>query len=905
MEMKLYVIAFYTLSQLAWASVSWSMEGTFGPRRLFILFDPHGQETSQTGSFALMSELVAGVEQQAAPLLVSESLWHNFVTRRHRYQQLKDNGPLGGNLLTDLLKKYATTIIGPQYDYRKDILTFRNKLNQLYAAHYGYFEQALKTFGNQPPSTDFNDFFKTIAIHEKELQQDHPIRKEINFDFIAYTTRFNPLDWTIRHIPNFAYLLVPNSYEQQVTKQVNTNNLPSFQNISNRELILGLKIDHMPTITDPLTPPKESVSAQQANISEKIDLRQLFVTRQDLGLIAPSSKIKAPESHENYLGMWNVYATGHGWPDRTLYYQEKIAQNEQELAQAKKKLKETQNQLATYQKEQETIEKKWREAKIGSTQEKYYAKSKESIFATILSSQKAVSAYQELVKALQDQVNKLKQKIATGDTGASIAGLSVDNFKEVLNFFNSFVKTGLFFYNTCFGSGKNLEAPYQYENMPLNYNYTLVSGASVDAPTTVKIPEIGVSPATPTAIALELRIQFNQDFTKYFTELEAFQAGKSTPSLADILNNIHKFKSPWTLDKMQNIPLVRFPNTEWFRVVDMPKTKVFGSKLGPLTATITEQSAITHLASNTPFTIQGQNALLLYTEHIPVPVKIMKDRMPAVLSMIGGNADHYFEEISAPKIPLSEVVQKFMPIQKQEFTKRFFIKRLTCLVDKNPKYEGLIKNLKGFEITLDNVVIINNDTKLFTSDSTKKVNVVLFIHTFKSQNIPHQALWPATDTISSGNIPNLTFFSSNDPKAGQLINTIEKLFSTASKPPVKRTEQLAGRKKIQTFLQEKAVPVLQKYKTLQETNPQGIAAWLTSLTPDERKIISIIHPSETTTPTPTLTKTEFEAWQKTIEKESKPRIQTPPLSGVKPQNTLVNSLQQLQINLRNLEQRLR
>ncbi len=894
------------------ASTLWTMEAAFGPRRLIILFDPHGQEIATSTDFAIMSGLIAALEQQTAPIIVSESLWNNFVIRRHRYDKLKDKHYTAAVIHMELLHKYGPTLTGPNYLSNNKTI---EKLHDLYAAHYGYYQQALQVIRKHPAtpfsftsttqSANRDQALKQINVKEQELQPDNPLRKDIDFDFVCYKTLFDPKEWTVHHIPNLAYILVPQAYEK---KLIQPKDLPQISNLTKRELVLGLKVDHMAKVSDPLKVPDQVVSAKQAEATDKADLGKIFVTRQDLGLLAPRIKQKAPESFENYLGAWNVYATGHGSPDKGASIQEQITAKEQALAQYRQELVQLDKDIAKYTKDMQIITT---QLSRGIYAAAFVAKEATQKILDILHENK--NASQQYVIGLMQEIINLSSGIQSGRDGGVIAGLYIDEFKEVLGFFNSSVRTGLFFYDTCFGSGKNLEAGFQYKNIPQTYNYAIASGASVDAPTTVGGAKIAVPPYTGQAGTLfvqtqlrngqeDFKIYVEQRFDTYFKQLEEFQVGTSQETLADILNTIHTFKISKSLIRLHNVPLVRFPSTEWFRVVDMPK----------VVASITEQSVITHQAENKPFKLTTQEALLMSTPHVPVPVNIENNKMPAVLSMIGGNADHYFAEIDAPKVPLSVVIQQFMPIPGQYFTKGFLIKKLTCLVDTHPLYKGLIAIAKGDKVTLQDVIIIQNDTEYFTEDPHNKVNVVLFTYTgiSRSQALIHQAIWPTSQKLSSSEIPNLEYLPEGK-NTTKLLAKVAQAFAQKSQPPIARAEQLAGRKQVISSLQEKtaeikkktapllkAAPLIKKYKEKREEGPQALSSWINSLSLQDRELIKIIQGQELPTTPATLTKKEFAAFKK--------GQQLPTAGGgVQPTISLKDALQQLERSLKNLQQRLR
>ena len=128
--------------------------------------------------------------------------------------------------------------------------------------------------------------------------------------------------------------------------------------------------------------------------------------------------------------------------------------------------------------------------------------------------------------------------------------LDLDNFTKLLQALNTKIPTNLFFYNSCYGgSQKVLTEPY--EKIPgKTLNYTLVSGASSNAPSALnpsdKWYNIGNRICTPLTV----------DFESFFESLET---GKPiTESLNAIVENTINAGYSFST------PIVRFPGTETF-----------------------------------------------------------------------------------------------------------------------------------------------------------------------------------------------------------------------------------------------------------------------------------------------------------------------------------------------------
>lgn len=796
------------------SSTLWSTEATFGPRRLVMLFDPKNIESPSSDSYALTNCLIANLEQKATPILLSESLWHNFVIRRKRYSELIVKDPF----------------------YKEFDVLYQNVQNLI--------KQYATPSDPMPPLLE--SALKNIPVNTPELQQGNPVRQRIETDFIYYKTHFDPSEWTVRYITDFAYLLVPNAYEQQVNKNNTTpitlQDLPAGKKLSERELILGLKIDKLQAVSEPLEIPLKTTYPHQMQTHTNMDLSTILVTRNDLGLWPLlSASAKDNEKNEKYLATWNIYLAGHGKADTAADDTLKLEYLSKNLDHGKKLLEEAQQK--------------------GMSQEN-------------------IAILQEKIKQAKETLEKFQTHRAKEKGTAVIAGLEVSTFKKLLNFLNTTINTGTFFYSTCFGSGKNLEAPYQYEGIAKEFNYTIISGASIDAPTRAAgialflppYPQYTTSLAYVTKVhhnSVELAMIFTQNFSAYFEKLEQYQKGTSPETLAAILLTIHPYEktikrhsatgiSEQAVSQPYNIPLIRYPNAPWFRAINL-KDKIFS---------ITKQSIISHQVEGKPFKIQpnGYAILLLYTSYIPVAVIREGNAMPSMLSMIGGNAFHYFEKVDIKDVLLSDVNKGFIPIEKQAYTKGFFIKELICKMSEDAGTDYL-ELLSGKSVTLHDVIIINNDKRLF-GQIFNPVNTMIF--TYKDPrrgDLFFQDTWETSVT----NISETLNFQPIIPKSKEnaaKFTYLHELQKKASEPSQSHLEKLKGRQKVTSLLKEKAGSVTQQYRELKEKNPQGIDAWLVTLTPEERKIIEMIRSSEATEPKPTITKKEFETLQKTQRQEA-------------------------------------
>ncbi len=135
------------------------------------------------------------------------------------------------------------------------------------------------------------------------------------------------------------------------------------------------------------------------------------------------------------------------------------------------------------------------------------------------------------------------------ETGDYLVGLSKKDFHALLLFLNNHIKTNIFYYSTCFGGGLELLETYRTieKSMTNALNYILISGATTTASLLT----------TYHLVTSDNIIYFTStSFTSFFTLIE------QGASLDKALSTIYP-------ESITAVPLIRFPNTEWFNITAM------------------------------------------------------------------------------------------------------------------------------------------------------------------------------------------------------------------------------------------------------------------------------------------------------------------------------------------------
>jgi hypothetical protein len=620
-----------------------------GIRDLIILLDEASEQVAKdfatndclkyTGksNMAVTTNLMTALYQKAAPILVSVSVWRNFIERR---QMFNDFTLLS---IDDLFVKYKYL----------PCFASKNTVEQLKKACQYFVDDTITA---EPDASLYN------------LARDF---------FLSHHVAFNPVEWKLYMIgPSFC-LLVPIAYSKSLEK---IDDSP-FATLSNEQLGLGLKpLVPMENPLDPSAYPKETVDMSEKFISI---LPELFITKNDVKSLA--DKNKNEEYEYKYLHRWHIFLNGHG-------------------------------------------------------------------------SQAAQSSLQI----------------------AFIAGLKEDYFKRFLHFLNNMVITEFFMYQTCYAGGQHLLTPYERQWMfpsiqtgqirlasrADRFNFTIVTGTLFQDVLITSGPTIITQHwSDQKTIKKKITVHFPIKFDEFFKQLKKFftnsNLSKSSVSLESIINFLHRFIDPNT-KKMEfgyQLPVVRFPGTEWFSLVNV----------SDLVKRLSTTLVAVHEAENTPIIIEKERMVLIDTgslvkrrlsadEHsemlVPLVIKKTVGGIPVFMSTAVKNSIQYFDAIETG-YGLLALLNAFMPFKDSFYSRWFYVHRIVCENDvKIPA--GLFKVERNGTIVLEQVIILNNATHPFNAKDTKRYNGMIF----KNSGISYEAIWESTDQqkndfLSKKVLPNM------------------------------------------------------------------------------------------------------------------------------------------------------
>ncbi len=257
-------------------------------------------DDSETELESIGKEALVALYQKAAPILISSRLLKtvlfNSLTAATQqfvaYQTAMETTPKQD----PAYKKYNHVIAG----YKKFYAELQNYVDTINQTLATLITSSTATASEQDAIIDrLNKEFP----HEKSIA----ITTKAKLAYIRSLARFNPDEWIIRMIPNTddgLMLLIPQNYMPKIASKP-----PTTESFSEQELILGLKIDHMPVIKpDALF---KLLGPLQAHKNPDYFMRGiwnngtsgLFITRKEL------SALKIPREA---MPQWALYMNGHG-----------------------------------------------------------------------------------------------------------------------------------------------------------------------------------------------------------------------------------------------------------------------------------------------------------------------------------------------------------------------------------------------------------------------------------------------------------------------------------------------------------------------------------------------------------------------------------------------------------------
>jgi hypothetical protein len=241
-----------------------------------------------------------------------------------------------------------------------------------------------------------------------------------------------------------------------------------------------------------------------------------------------------------------------------------------------------------------------------------------------------------------------------------VANLKAPVYVEFLEFLNT-ISTNILYIVSCYSGGVNIRDVYQKKAMdfttPLNLNYFIYVG--------------GVTDSVVYADTAKM------DFKKFFEVTHTFFSPEG-PKMKKPLETIGE--ALWGKG-LESIPLVRFPGSvNYFKALNVDDTAEIityaKARAGEL------EGKLGPSAKNAITVAKGKKAMLVYPPVVKANIKILADSIGDVqiISMIPGNAIHYFDSLDANLVLPDALNLSFMGVKgiREYFTARkiFFVKNL-------------------------------------------------------------------------------------------------------------------------------------------------------------------------------------------------------------------------------------
>jgi hypothetical protein len=307
-------------------------------------------------------------------------------------------------------------------------------------------------------------------------------------------------------------------------------------------------------------------------------------------------------------------------------------------------------------------------------------------------------AEQKKLKVAQEQKkDELNRILIQGERAAdemstdlpSVAGFGIDEFKQLLKYFSVKLPVSVFAYQTCYGGGSNLYEVYakeQKDNFLEKHPFvTCTAGfyeSTLRSAGNLFVPPYEQGNIQKYKSANYLKISTRVNFNTFFQEVEKSGQPIDWKKALDAAFQFSNFQ--------QNTPLIKFPDTEWFTMLDLKNVLSIGKvKAGTR-------------APDKPLKVSPEKQIiLLYAQTIPFPMVYLENAKPNFVSMIPGNAYHQLQAIEAPGRPCSSILDSFLLYHSElQQQKVFFIKKIIAR-------NNIFQNKAGSDIELSNVFCIS------------------------------------------------------------------------------------------------------------------------------------------------------------------------------------------------------
>ncbi len=244
-------------------------------RNIIILLDQEGtyENIGRPGRIFLTNKLQAALNEQAAPIIINAALWNAFIEKRLSIQQMAE--------VPDSPEKKALEMynnVGERLTYWIDHYRKQN-IEPMQA----------KQLGLEKVNEEF---------YQKEINEDNKsVTHEASVALAAYLTHFDKNEWEVYTNGKSFYLLSPKKNLEKLQK--NETKRANNTSFSEKELLLGLKVDHLSPVADIEDPVTGYFDGSEHKKSLSLVLHDFFITKHDI-------------NSQELPYKWNIILSGHG-----------------------------------------------------------------------------------------------------------------------------------------------------------------------------------------------------------------------------------------------------------------------------------------------------------------------------------------------------------------------------------------------------------------------------------------------------------------------------------------------------------------------------------------------------------------------------------------------------------------
>lgn len=205
------------------------------------------------------------------------------------------------------IRAVSNSLLAALYQQAGPILASASLLRNIFSDYNELYKK-------EDPNDLVKRFRRARAFKDDEGQEGRKAKKEEKY-ILLRALAFDPTAWTIKKINDSLYLLIPHAYLKKLTINIDSIKMYDPSKISDIELQVGLKVNHMELVTI------EDILKQSSKGYNYADyfIEALYFIRIPFGIVNILKEMSAIFcTHADYAHnvsnqpIWSLYMTGHG-----------------------------------------------------------------------------------------------------------------------------------------------------------------------------------------------------------------------------------------------------------------------------------------------------------------------------------------------------------------------------------------------------------------------------------------------------------------------------------------------------------------------------------------------------------------------------------------------------------------